>query len=444
VDIEPLIEPPDFGAPLQEVARSGFAVAGLRVAAYAVGFIASVLITRALGPTGRGLFALPVAILGIVMALSHIGIEHANVYLAGQRVPLPQLWANATVASILLAVAGWIVLGLVYLAGGQELFRVPPTWLLVTVAQVPFLLQAAYWTNILQLDGGVVPAVRATLVGAAIHALSCVVLFVIGTLTPFRVLLLMWTANGSAWAVLLGLGVRRHLTGEKPNWMLIRRTISFGAKAAIGLLFFFLLLRVDQLMVRHILGVRALGLYSLAVTLAEFLWLLSDPFALSLLPFQVRSEGNDDRLLGYATARMTLAFSVTISILAWVVAPYAIRLAYGQAFAGSVWPFRLLLPGMVLLAAQRPLNAVLLKEGRPWLITGLALAALAVNVGANLLLLPSVGIAGASMASSVCYGLLAVAYVVVTSKRGVVGVRDLRPRMNDLRQLRGGLSRRTR
>jgi len=85
---------------LEDTASTGVRVASLRIANYVVGFVASILIARALGPQGRGLVALPIAFLGIVMAFAHLGLEHANVWLAAQGVPLRRLWGVGTLCAV--------------------------------------------------------------------------------------------------------------------------------------------------------------------------------------------------------------------------------------------------------------------------------------------------------------------------------------------------------
>lgn len=67
-------------------------VVGLRLSSYAIGCMASVVMARGLGPEGRGLYALPIAFLGIVMAVSHVGLEHASVFLKRLR---GALWLRA-------------------------------------------------------------------------------------------------------------------------------------------------------------------------------------------------------------------------------------------------------------------------------------------------------------------------------------------------------------
>ena len=58
-------EEPGLKSVLLRATSTGVRVMGLRLSGYAVGFVASILIARALGPTGRGLYAYPVALLGI-------------------------------------------------------------------------------------------------------------------------------------------------------------------------------------------------------------------------------------------------------------------------------------------------------------------------------------------------------------------------------------------
>jgi SAM-dependent methyltransferase len=89
----------------------------------------------------------------------------------------------------------------------------------------------------------------------------------------------------------------------------------------------------------------------------------------------------------------------------------------------------------VAIAAQRPLYAIVTKEGRMGLAATMNASALVLNVVLNLLLLPSHGIVGAAVASTVTYLALGIGYVLATRSDGVSGWRDLVPRMDDLARL---------
>lgn len=433
----------DLNSALARATSTGVCVMGLRMSGYAVGFVASVLIARALGPAGRGLYAYPVALLGIVMAFGHVGQEFAQVYLAGQGQDLRRMWANATAFSVVAGTVCWAGVAGVLAIDPRIAGGLPLSWIAVPMGLVPFLLMSLYWANLLQLDGRLVTATWASWFGVALQAIAIGVLFPLHELTPFRMLLLQWLTNGSAWLLLLLACYRAGLVSLRVDRVLLRRSVAFGVKAYVAQVFFFLVLRVDQVLVRGLAGYRQLGLYSLATTVAELLWLLTDPLAAALIPHMVRAQIGDDRRLSFAMARLSLWISMTAAIVGWFLAPLAIPIVYGAGFAGAVPAMRLLLPGVVALAAARPLGAMLVKEGRPLITSVLGLGALGLNVALNLALLSRIGIRGASIASSACYAALALAYVAISRRRGVAGWRDLVPRASDLHLLsRGRLGRR--
>ncbi|HUY49469.1 MAG TPA: glycosyltransferase [Streptosporangiaceae bacterium] len=433
----------ELNSALARATSTGVRVMGVSISGYAVGFIASVLIARALGPAGRGLYAYPVALLGIVMALGHVGLEFAQIYQAGQGRDLRRLWANATAFSVVAGAVCWVGIAGVLAIDPRVAGGLPLSWIAVPMGLVPLLLMSLYWASLLKLDGRLVAATWASWSGVALQAVAVGVLFTLHELTPFRVLLLQWLTNGSAWLLLLLTCHRAGLVNLRVDPALLRRSVAFGVRAYVAQVFFFLVLRVDQVLVRGYAGYRQLGLYALATTVAELLWLLTAPLAAALVPYQVRARTGEDRRLSFAMARLTLWISMTAAVGGWLLAPLAIQIVYGPRFAGTASALRLLLPGVVALAATRPLGAVLVKEGRAAILSALSLGALGLNVALNLVLLPRIGIRGASIASSVCYAALALSYVAISRHRGVAGWRDVVPRTSDLRLLgRGRLGRR--
>jgi O-antigen/teichoic acid export membrane protein/SAM-dependent methyltransferase len=427
---------------LEDTASTGVRVASLRILGAGVAFITSIVVARALGPTGRGLYALPVAFLGIVMAVSHVGLESSNVFLAGRGVTLRRLWATNALGALIFSVLAWVmVAGLGVLAGPDSLGGLPTSWIVVAMAQLPLLLTSLYWMSLLQLEGSYAAAARVAVAAAVAHAGMVLAFAVLGRLTPFTVLALTWVTAAVTWALVLRLGARRRIAGTSTDRTLLAGSIAFGLRAQLATVFTFLLLRVDQVLVQRMLGFRELGLYAITVVLAELLWLVTDPFAGSLLRHQVVADPYDERRLGYATARLGLVVASVLCAIAWIAAPLVIRVAYGSAFLDATWPVRWLLPGVAAIAAQRPLYAVVTKQGRMGLAAAMNAVALAANVALNVWLLPLVGVVGAAIASSVTYLLLGVGYVLVTRVPGVAGWRDLVPHRDDLRRLVGGMVR---
>jgi glycosyltransferase involved in cell wall biosynthesis/O-antigen/teichoic acid export membrane protein len=425
----------DLRSVLGRATSTGIRVVGLRLSSYAVGFLASIMIARAIGPTGRGLYAYPVALLGLVMALAHLGLEFSQVHLAARGKDLRRMWADATVFSMVAGAVCWAAVTALIVLDPRVADGLPLSWIAVPMGLVPFLLMSLYWANLLQLDGRLVVATWASWIGVALQMAATGALFFTHELTPFRVLMLQWLTNGSTWLLLLAACRRAGLVTLRVDPALIRQSIAFGVKAYIAQIFFYLVLRADQLLVAHYAGYRQLGLYALATTIAELLWLLTDPLASALMPHIVRARTGDDRRLSFSTARISLLILAVAAAGVWFFAPLVIPVVYGAGFAGAVPALRLLLPGVVALGAAKSLGSVRVKEGRMVITSVLGLGAFGLNIALNLVLLPWIGIRGASIASSACYVALALSYVVIARRRGVAGWRDLIPRYSDLRLL---------
>ena len=423
---------PELKLMLARATSTGVRVMVLRISGYAVGFIASILIARAVGPTGRGLYAYPIALLGLVMALAHLGLEFAQVHLAAKGKDLRYMWADATLFSVVVSTVCWVVIAGVVTIDPHATGGLPLSWIAVPMGLVPLLLMSLYWASLLQLDGRLMTATWASWFGVVLQMVAIAVLFFVHELTPFRVLLLQWLTNGSVWFLLLLACRRAGLVNLRVDPALFRRSLAFGVKAYVAQIFFYLVLRVDQVLVAHYAGYRQLGLYALATTIAELLWLLTDPLASALLPHMIRAQTGDDRRLSFSTARLSLCILMIAAVGGWFLAPLTIPVVYGAGFAGAVPALRLLLPGVVALGAAKSLGSVLVKEGRMLITSVLGLSALGLNIALNVVLLPRIGIRGASIASSVCYAAMALSYVVICRRRGVAGWRDLLPRASDL------------
>jgi O-antigen/teichoic acid export membrane protein len=168
--------------------------------------------------------------------------------------------------------------------------------------------------------------------------------------------------------------------------------------------------RASLFLVERFHGLSTAGTYSVAVTVAELLWLLSSSVTVSAYS----KIGHPDVKVA---ASMTVQ-AVRINVLATVAAaPVLLGLAWwalpwvmGEAYAASLWPLAALLPGVAAYAAASSLSAFYTNHlGRPQLSGMIAGLSLAVSFVLGLLLVPGLGALGAGIASSLGYTLAIVA-----------------------------------
>jgi Na+-driven multidrug efflux pump len=100
--------------------------------------------------------------------------------------------------------------------------------------------------------------------------------------------------------------------------------------------------------------------------------------------------------------RWTYVLMLAVAIVAVLVYPIALGILTDKPeFAESTSPFRWLMLGLVLAAGYIPFGQTLLMAGRPAWHTGLMIATVLANVIGNSILIPTIGIDGAAIATSI-------------------------------------------
>jgi O-antigen/teichoic acid export membrane protein len=103
-------------------------------------------------------------------------------------------------------------------------------------------------------------------------------------------------------------------------------------------------------------------------------------------------------LMGQTTLVM-LSLGLAAAAALWLLAGPVIALLYGATYAGSVPVLQMLAPACVPMFINYALTHGLIALDRPSLYAAFTLASLVVNVAANLLLLPILGVTGAAAAT---------------------------------------------
>ena len=176
----------------------------LKVLLYGVGFGASIIISRGLGPSGRGIYYLPVVTAATVAAFGTLGIEQANVFLFGSRgVPIAQLWAQGGMVALILGLLGGILL----VAAPSllpEAFGTTPTvlWWIAAIG-LPFALHTQFSAGLLTLRGDVTWQFRAGVVSAVLQVVSLLGLYAADLFTPLTVLVVTVCTSASTWILIV-------------------------------------------------------------------------------------------------------------------------------------------------------------------------------------------------------------------------------------------------
>lgn len=366
-------------------------------------FVAVLLIARALGPEGRGTTAFILVTAQVVAILAGVGLPQATMVQAAQPAQRALLLTNlilfATAAAGVIAVVASFGL---LLLGELRPSAVGPRELLILIAAI---IANALFTAGDHFLLGCGRLVQRSLVVATWPWLyvAVVVAFSRSLGLDAALVVVAWTVCQAAAALwLLGACVRG-IGLVRPQLALLVTSLRFGLRLWAGSVAQFLNFRVDQILMGFISTQTALGIYAVAVNVAELLLYLPGAVSTALLPLIARSV--PARRLGQTVEALRFLFVATAAsvVVAVLIGPPLMPLVFGPAFADSVRPFLWLLPGAFGFAAMRVFTSSLLGASAPTLASYGAVTSLFVGLALDLALVPPFGADGAAAAASIAF-----------------------------------------
>ena len=394
--------------------RSGLHTLAVSLASVVIGFGQSILIARVLGdPATKGGYDLTLATASLISLVLGLSLPVGATYVVARR------RANAgALAKWLLA---WAALqGLVALVvfllihdsafGGALLPRTLGVWAIAPlVILVAGTSAVASLRNVLFGEQRIVVANNGDLMGRAIVPLAMIAVAVASVKLGPRYLPLafLWcSALGMMVTSSRFLALLRNDLRSNSGAAGLREVLSFAIPAHVGNVVQFLNYRLDLFLVSALIGLRAVGIYALAVSVAQLLWLISQSAATVLLP-RVASEADTTPAAAAErsaqVARLTLWVTASAALFLALFGQFLIPVVYGEKFRDSLQPFLLLLPGISGFSLAIVLAAHIAGAGRPSINVVVAAVALVVTLILDLTLIPAIGVPGAAIASSASY-----------------------------------------
>ena len=402
-----------------------------------VGFLASVLVARALGPSGRGVLAIALLVPQVLVAFGRWGQENVNATYAGRYPERRRQLLLQTIGFSVLggAICGGLVLVWYTFRPGGAFAMVPQSVVCVS-ACLPFSLIAGQLvTGLVRGTGRVQTAAFLRIVQALLYAAVIAAIWYANWLTIKSVIWILFvtTLLGTAGGLWVLLKSDDKWTTELSLGFL-KRSLRFGGWVMLTTAAGFLVYRADQGILGYMVTPAEVGWYAIAVSLAEQLKLVPNSISSAFVPYLANNATVAQSMVP-RVFRLTLISGCALLTGFAVIGAVGIPFVYGAGFASSVPPFLALLPGVVFLGAGSVLVGDLLVRDMPHLGALRSWISLALNIVLNLILIPTLGILGAALASTVSYFvaflLNAYFYLRVTG----VAWQELVPRSTDVRDI---------
>jgi O-antigen/teichoic acid export membrane protein len=404
------------------------------LAALVFGVAVSIVLPRVLGPEARGEYALAVKVAGLVLAVAQWGIPEVLLQaMAERRVGQGTLIGTSLTLGVAGAILMAMLLGASYPLVQDNLLKgVEPFLLVLTLGGSAASLIGLLSRRFIQL-GGRLDVYNG--LDIARTALFLVLVALGGVALPHQALgpTLAWLISEVLLAGVATAFLWRRTSASDP-WSVEpavgRQLATAGAPIQFGLLGMFIGSEGGAFVLNANLDVAAVGIYSVALSVARLVLQISVALRTALQPRLLVAE-HDSAAMTARVTRHGLLWMVTIACGLAIGSPLA-GYIFGRDFS-AVGPILVLcLPGMVAYGVWQLLASHLLRVGKrsflawvAWLfgVTSIVLQA----VGAH-----AFGLAGAALGMSVAYVLATLVVVVAFVQLSGRPIRELLPAPGDL------------
>ena len=379
-------------------------VFGSNLAVTACSLLIGILLSRILGATGYGLYSSIIVVPIIVIGFTQLGIRRATMYhLAAKKLPEDNIVSAVFILLLLTSLLSILISGLVFLFSESK--KADPLILVLIMLSLPFVLCNVFAGGIFM---GKQQILRANILNAGPTFLNLI--FVI-----LFVWVLKLSVRGAFIALFLGnicmfcfvfyiIRKSYHITW-KYHEGIMKSMVRLGIVFALSIFIMQLNYRVDIILLKKYSTLEQVGLYSLAVQIAEQLWHV--PSAIEIIVLTRSAAANDDQASNRTVAsimRVSFLISILFGIVVYLLAPVLVPLIFGMGFVNSIPMIKGILPGVLMLVIFRILNSRLAGMGKPQVAIYSFIPALIINLILNLLWIPQYGGMGAVWATNASYG----------------------------------------
>jgi len=372
-------------------------------------FLSLVITSRILGPGGQGTYSLIILFPSLMITFGNVGLDSANIYFSGgKKYGKDEIFFSSLTFSFL---AGLLMIAIFGVLNYFDFFknfieenRIPINYLWAAVISVPLSLVLLSLKGFICGNGEIPKYNKVRRWESAVQFLG-ILLFLLFLKMAVKGAVLAYILSIIGALILAFLIARKIISFNKLafNFGFIKKSLIYGSKVYVANVISFLNYRLDMILIAVFLTPVAIGLYSLAVSLAEKLFLFSGAIATVLFPkiSSLNKEEADD--FTPKVARHTLFIMIISSFLLVIFSYPFISIFFGKAFLPSIAPLFFLLPGIIAFGVGSVLAADLSGRGKPQYAVYSSLVCLIIEVPLNLLLIPKIGIIGAALVSSISY-----------------------------------------
>jgi len=397
---------------------------------FILGFSTIVIISRVLGPEGKGIYSLILLIPGLIISFASFGIGTANIYFTGnKKYEIKDIVGNSILLSILIGAGSififWVLTQFPFFKDFMEENKIASFYLWIMIFTVPLSFLSSFLQGVIQGMQKINTYNVIRIFEAIIHLCG---VFIILYLLGGGIL----AAIGSKIIAIFGLTISTLFIIKKMgifkfnlNKRLMKESFIYGSKIYLANAFSFLNYRLDMFLIAFFMNPFSVGIYSIAVGLSEKLFVVSGAFSTVLFPKISSSKNKEADDFSPKVARHTFFIFLLLALFLIITSYPLILIFFGRDFLPAVLPLIILMPGIIAFGVGGVLAADLSGRGKPHFAIIGSLTCLLINIPLNILLIPKWGIAGAAVASAIGYWADTLVVLIAFSRTSKKGPKEI-------------------
>lgn len=384
--------------------KSAFITFASNVFLFGASFIITIITSRLLGTTGRGVVSLVNNVVNFGVIILGFGLSSSNIFFIGKdRKKINEILGFNFIISLLSS----FILIILYIINNfynlNFLFKnLDNIYIVLALLFIPIMNIKTAFTSLFLGMQEVVYYNKINILDKSLN-LILLILFIIPIRTAFVVLM----ANIISSLVIMSMLFYK-LFIKNGNRIKIQKTfnkeiLKYSLKSQLGNLIQVVNYRLDTFLVNYYCGISDVGIYANAVVLGETLWQIATSVATIVFPATASSKDNKSIINDINTITRITFYIIMLSSLALMVLSRFIVSFFGKGFKGTATALILLIPGIAIFSICKILSNYIAGIGMLEKNITASTISCIVTLVLDFTLIPKWGINGAAIASSISY-----------------------------------------
>ena len=390
-----------------------------RISSMIVSFFVVVYVIRFLGPSQYGLLSYAVSFVGMFGILASLGIDSI---LYRDLVKYPEKRDQILGTAFYLKMAGAAASIIITLFASYFLGDDFYTSFIIFLIAAPLIFQSfnvisSYFQSLVRAK---LPILIIFFTNLFLSLLKIILVLLSAGLSYFAFVYLLEGVFLAAGFIFIYNRAKLSLFDWKFDFNLAKDLLKNSWPLAFASVFTIIYVRIDQVLIKHLMDQSAVGIYDVGVRISEIWHFVPAIIATSLFPAIINAKKVSQDLYNARLSKLyslMIYSSFIIIVPLFVLSGYIINLLFGSQFTEAANVVRIYAWAGIAVSIGTVANYYLLNENYVKLSLFSSIVGMSSNVLLNIVFIPIYGISGAALATLISYALVPASLVFFKETR---------------------------